>query len=77
VEYVQRQVRTVGELVGEHAPSAALAIVIAELFYKFHSFTLECIAFLATWYVIDQVLSAPYRTFRARIHARRPPDPTG
>ena len=33
------------------------ALTIAELFYKFHSFTLECIAFLATWYVLDLLLS--------------------
>jgi hypothetical protein len=37
----------------EQVPAIALSIVIAELFYKFHSFTLECIAFLITWYVID------------------------
>ena len=33
------------------------ALTIAELFYKFHSFTLECIAFLATWYLLDLLLS--------------------
>jgi hypothetical protein len=36
-------------------PAAAIALVIAEMFYKFHSFTLECLAFLGTWYVIDLV----------------------
>jgi hypothetical protein len=30
----------------------AVAFVIAEQFYKFHSFTLETIAFLATWWVL-------------------------
>ena len=30
----------------------AVAFVIAEQFYKFHSFTLETIAFLATWFVL-------------------------
>ena len=29
------------------------ALVVAELFYKFHSFVLECMAFLATWLVLD------------------------
>jgi hypothetical protein len=77
VEYLQRQVRTVGELLGQHAPSAVLSIVIAELFYKFHSFTLECVAFLATWYVIDQVVSVPYRAIRARIGAGPPSKSTG
>jgi hypothetical protein len=30
----------------------AVAFVIAEQFYKFHSFTLETLAFLATWWVL-------------------------
>jgi hypothetical protein len=30
----------------------AVAFVIAEQFYKFHSFTLETITFLATWWVL-------------------------
>lgn len=34
-------------------PALGLSFLIAELFYKFHSFTLECLAFLVTWYVID------------------------
>jgi hypothetical protein len=32
-----------------------IAFVLAELFYKFHSFTLECAAFLATWYVLGAI----------------------
>ena len=39
------------------APAIAVSLLIAELFYKFHSFTLECCAFLATWYVLDVALS--------------------
>ena len=34
-----------------------VSFLIAEAFYKFHSFTLECIAFLATWYVLDWVFA--------------------
>jgi hypothetical protein len=30
-----------------------LALVIAELFFKFHSFTLECVAFIATWFALE------------------------
>lgn len=37
----------------EQAPTVGVSMVIAELFYKFHSFTLECLAFLGTWYVLD------------------------
>lgn len=36
-------------------PAGAGALVIAELFYKFHSFAAECLAFLATWFVLDLV----------------------
>lgn len=41
------------QLLLAQAPILALSLVIAELFYKFGSFTLECIAFLATWYFLD------------------------
>ena len=40
----------------EQLPALVGSLVIAELFFKFHSFTLECVAFLATWYVIDFTL---------------------
>ena len=36
-------------------PTFGIAFVVAEIFYKFHSFTLECIAFLVTWFVLDAV----------------------
>jgi hypothetical protein len=29
------------------------ALVLAELFYKFHSFTLEAVAFLVTWFALS------------------------
>jgi len=35
--------------------SLAVAFVIAEQLYKFHSFTLETVAFLATWWVLRRV----------------------
>lgn len=71
--FLQRQLQAVAALIGDHAPSAAASIVIAELFYKFHSFTLECLAFLATWYAVDQVISIPYRALRGRFGLDRPP----
>ena len=43
----------VKRLAYEQVPALALAWIIAELFFKFHSFTLECGAFLATWFVLD------------------------
>lgn len=40
---------------GEPASFVA-ALVIAELFYKFHSFLLETAAFLATWFVLGAMV---------------------
>jgi hypothetical protein len=34
-------------------PGLLLAFLVAEVFYKFHSFALECGAFLLTWLAID------------------------
>lgn len=45
------------QLVLEQVPALGGSLFIAELFYKFHSFTLECIAFLATWYVLDGAMT--------------------
>ena len=39
------------------APALGASLVLAELFYKFHSFTLECAAFLATWCAISYLFS--------------------
>jgi len=48
----------------EQAPTIAGSLLIAELFYKFHSFTLECLAFLATWYALDAVRLSITQIFR-------------
>jgi hypothetical protein len=44
-------------LLATQAPALLASFVIAEIFYKFHSFTLECLAFLATWFVIDAAVT--------------------
>ena len=58
-------VKTVGvpTFVVREAPAFAAAFVIAELFYKFHSFMLETGAFLLTWLVVSYVASALKRRF--------------
>ena len=48
------------------APSLILSIFVAEMFFKFHSFTLECAAFLAIWFVISYVFSLVRRFWPAR-----------
>jgi hypothetical protein len=42
-------------LVVREGPGLLASFWIAEVFFKFHSFTLECSAFLATWYVLSGV----------------------
>ena len=44
------------QLFSQQVPALGSSLVIAELFYKFHSFLLETGAFLATWFVIDLVV---------------------
>lgn len=36
----------------EVIPSLLLSLMIAEFFFKFGSFTLECLSFLGTWYLV-------------------------
>lgn len=51
-----RHVGIRGALAAEAAPLFA-ALLAAELLYKLHSFTLECAAFVATWYALSYLLS--------------------
>jgi len=41
------------KLLEQQLPAIVASLLIAETFYKFHSFLLECLAFLATWFVLD------------------------
>jgi hypothetical protein len=43
-------------LILEQVPALIVSITLAEMFYKFHSFTLETLAFLTTWFVIDALI---------------------
>ena len=43
------------ELLYRQAPTLLAALVIAEMFYKWHSFLLEAAGFLVTWFVLDAV----------------------
>ena len=40
----------------EQFPVIVFSFIIAEFFFKFKSFTLECLAFLAVWFVTDLVV---------------------
>ena len=41
------------QLLARQAPALVISLIVAEMFYKFGSFTLECLGFLATWFVLD------------------------
>ena len=45
------------QLLAEQVPAITASFIIAELFFKFHSFTLECLAFMATWAILDGIIS--------------------
>ena len=51
------------QLLARQAPALAGSLLIAELFYKFGSFTLECLGFLATWFVLDAIFAGIARAF--------------
>ncbi len=53
-------------LLVEQLPVLLLSMIIAEVFYKFHSFTLETIAFLATWFVLDFIVQSVRRALAKR-----------
>lgn len=52
-------------LIGE-LPYLLMALVIAEQFYKWRSFTLELIGFLVTWFILSAVGSALVSAFSRR-----------
>lgn len=53
------------QIIVRQLPTFAVSFLIAEMFYKFHSFSLECAAFLATWFVIDALAELPILLLRS------------
>ena len=51
------------QLLSRQAPALVLSLVVAEMFYKFGSFTLECLGFLVTWFVLDALFALVARAF--------------
>jgi hypothetical protein len=49
---------------GGRSPALVCSFLIAEIFYKFHSFTLECAAFLITWFIFDTAFHLLARALR-------------
>ncbi len=55
--YTLTRILPLHTLLLKQLPALGGALIVAEVFYKFHSFTLECLAFLATWYVFDAAIN--------------------
>lgn len=54
------------DLVLRHAPTIAGALVITEMFYKWHSFVLEAAGCVLTWYVLDAARTLIGSAFKPR-----------
>lgn len=63
---------TASQLFGRQVPALGLSFLIASLSYRFGSFALECLAFLATWFVIDLLLSLLLRSRAGTQASTRP-----
>ena len=57
----------------EQAPAMGGSLLVAEVFFKFGSFTLEAIAFLATWFVLDAAIQALTRLSQGTLADKRNP----
>ena len=55
--YTLIRTASLGTLLSTQAPAFLIAFVTAELFFKWKSFALECLGFLALWFVLDAVFS--------------------
>jgi hypothetical protein len=53
------------DLFRRQLPCFTVAFVVASLFYRFGSFALECLGFLATWLVLDVLYEGLARLARA------------
>jgi uncharacterized membrane protein len=58
---------SIKQMLTKQIPTLGMSFIIAELFYKFHSFTLECLAFLITWFVLDAVINYLVKIFNKDI----------
>lgn len=56
----------------QQLPAFVVSFTVASLFYKLGSFALECVAFLATWFVLDVVATAIFRVFTRREPRHQP-----
>lgn len=58
---------SLGALLLIQGPALLISFVVASLFFKWKSFALECIGFLALWFVLD----ATFTAIRAKLLLRK------
>jgi hypothetical protein len=63
------------DLAARQAPIFGLSFLVSSLFYRFGSFALEAVAFLATWFVLDAMVEAVRAVVRRVRSGTRPADP--
>ena len=68
--YQMAQAKGFFSSISRETPTCLGALIIAELFYKFHSFTLECVAFLFTWFVLSWVAGQLENLFKRKKESR-------
>ena len=56
--YTMLRNASLGVLLSTQAPSFLISFVTASLFFKWKSFALECLGFLALWFVLDALFTA-------------------
>ncbi|HET9444422.1 MAG TPA: hypothetical protein VFO65_13920 [Acidimicrobiales bacterium] len=61
------------DLFRRQLPLLVVSLLIADTFYKFHSFLRESVAFLATWFVLDMVVQAVVAVAGSRSEGDRHP----
>jgi hypothetical protein len=61
-----------GALLGTQVPPFLIAFITAELFFKWKSFALECLGFLALWLVLDAAYTGIRSLLRKRSEAPSP-----
>lgn len=62
---IEAYVRRIPGYVVRDLPPLAVAMAIAEAFFKFGSFTLECLGFLALWLVLAKLYGLSLRCVAA------------
>jgi hypothetical protein len=55
--YTMLRNASLGVLLSTQAPAFLIAFTTASLFFKWKSFALECLGFLAVWFVLDVVFT--------------------